>query len=172
MSNQNILAKWRDMVLSISIRIALHNLVKVTTVSALIQLAHSVFQNYFLGRTQFKFSANLRILFEKTAHKLDFWPKNAYSIAISTRYAVNSSRVLYLSVYGKIYIFFKIYVGDFKIKNQNKTGIEKIRRSSNNDCRLQYFWKLTTEIEHWIEISKVHSWLHLIGDLIPFFPQE
>ena len=42
------------------------------TVSALVQCANSIFQNDFLGRTQFKFSTNLRTLFEKIAQKLDF----------------------------------------------------------------------------------------------------
>ena len=47
-----------------------------TTVSALIQCANSIFQNDYLGRTQFKFWPNLRILFKKFAQKLDFCPEN------------------------------------------------------------------------------------------------
>ena len=34
--------------------------------SALLQCVHFIFQNDFLGRTQFKFSANLRILFKES----------------------------------------------------------------------------------------------------------
>ena len=45
---------------------------KILTVSASIQFEHSIFQNDFLGCTQFKFSANLRILFNNIAQKLIF----------------------------------------------------------------------------------------------------
>ena len=65
------------------------------TVSALIQYAHSILLNDFLGRTQFEFSTNLRTLFKTIAQKLDFWPENAHSIAIILRCVVNSNVVLY-----------------------------------------------------------------------------
>ena len=49
----------------------------MSTVSALLYYAHSIFLNDSLGRTLFKFCANSRIVFKKIAQRLDFWPKNA-----------------------------------------------------------------------------------------------
>ena len=70
-------------------------LVILYTVSALIQYAHSILLNEVLVRIQFKFCANLRILFKKIAQKVDFLPKNAHSIGKSIRCVVNSNVVLY-----------------------------------------------------------------------------
>ena len=50
----------------------------------LLQYAHSIFQNGFLGRIQFKICANLRIIVKKIAQKVDLLAKKAHSIQILT----------------------------------------------------------------------------------------
>ena len=65
------------------------------------QYTNSIFQNDFLGCTQFKCSTNLRTLFKIIAQKLDFCVENVHSIAIFIRCTVNSNRVVYWSRYSK-----------------------------------------------------------------------
>ena len=62
----------------------------------LLQYAHSIFQNDFLGRIQFKICANLRIIVNKIAQKVDLLAKKGALNSNFNKVRVVITRIWYM----------------------------------------------------------------------------